>query len=261
MPCMSHTKKSDRNVFVFLWHKNLQYLWIHQALNNYCYWYLQCIVSVILLWPCEKPVDYFVFLIMFERILSLIDQEIIKPSNDLWPLQLKHRTPSDKMSKCKQRECDSLACRIPAASNQVVAWIYHEWKILKMFVPVSWILGTSEWTPVGLSPIDNFFQGEFFFSKGNKTLQFFCGKYLPLSFLWCCLDFKGLVGACGISVLCSLMRVYHFIQPCRWVYVKIFRDPQHHKNVNRYKLMWGWGGLVTPFEIFLTSKFNLLGSR
>ncbi|XP_029357476.1 transmembrane protein 82-like [Echeneis naucrates] len=51
-----------------------------------------------------------------------------------------------------------------------------------MFFPFSWILGTSEWLPFGLNPIDCFLQG--------------------------------LVGACGISVLCSLTRVYHFNQTC-----------------------------------------------
>ncbi|XP_071376874.1 transmembrane protein 82-like [Centroberyx affinis] len=51
-----------------------------------------------------------------------------------------------------------------------------------MFFPFSWILGTSEWTPFESSPIDCFFQG--------------------------------LVGACGISVLCNIMRVHLFIQTC-----------------------------------------------
>ncbi|XP_039972322.1 solute carrier family 25 member 34 isoform X3 [Xiphias gladius] len=53
---------------------------------------------------------------------------------------------------------------------------------IKMFLPFSWILGTSEWTPFDPNPIDCFL--------------------------------RGLVGACGISVLCNLMRVYHFIQTC-----------------------------------------------
>ncbi|XP_051804636.1 transmembrane protein 82-like [Acanthochromis polyacanthus] len=48
-----------------------------------------------------------------------------------------------------------------------------------MFFPLSWILGTSEWN---LNLVDCFF--------------------------------RGLVGACGISVLCNLMRVYNFIQTC-----------------------------------------------
>ncbi|XP_019957241.2 transmembrane protein 82-like [Paralichthys olivaceus] len=51
-----------------------------------------------------------------------------------------------------------------------------------MFLPFSWILGTSEWTLFNSNPIDCFFQG--------------------------------LVGACAISVLCSLMRVYYFLQTC-----------------------------------------------
>ncbi|XP_074491486.1 transmembrane protein 82-like [Sebastes fasciatus] len=51
-----------------------------------------------------------------------------------------------------------------------------------MFFPFSWILGAPEWTSFDSNPIDCFFQG--------------------------------LVGACGISVLCNLMRVYNFIQTC-----------------------------------------------
>ncbi|XP_070759178.1 transmembrane protein 82-like [Enoplosus armatus] len=51
-----------------------------------------------------------------------------------------------------------------------------------MFLPFSWILGSSEGMPFDSNPLDSFFQG--------------------------------LVGACGISVLCNLMRVYHFIQTC-----------------------------------------------
>ncbi|XP_044070162.1 transmembrane protein 82-like isoform X2 [Siniperca chuatsi] len=51
-----------------------------------------------------------------------------------------------------------------------------------MFLPFSWILRTSEWTPFDSNPIESFFQG--------------------------------FVGACGISVLCNLMRVYYFIQTC-----------------------------------------------
>lgn len=36
--------------------------------------------------------------------------------------------------------------------------------------------------------------------------------YEPLRCFPC---FKGLVGACGLSVLCNLMRVYYFTQTCR----------------------------------------------
>ncbi|KAE8298558.1 hypothetical protein D5F01_LYC03060 [Larimichthys crocea] len=49
-----------------------------------------------------------------------------------------------------------------------------------MFLPFPWILGTSESMPFDSNPIDSFFQG--------------------------------LVGACGISVVCNLMRVYYFLQ-------------------------------------------------
>uniref|UniRef100_A0A3Q1HU64 Uncharacterized protein n=1 Tax=Anabas testudineus TaxID=64144 RepID=A0A3Q1HU64_ANATE len=52
-----------------------------------------------------------------------------------------------------------------------------------MFLLLSWILGTSEWTPFFSNPVECFLQG--------------------------------LVGACGISVLYNLMRVYYFIQTCK----------------------------------------------
>ncbi|XP_036956418.1 transmembrane protein 82-like [Acanthopagrus latus] len=51
-----------------------------------------------------------------------------------------------------------------------------------MFLPFSWILGTSESSTFDSNPIDSYLQG--------------------------------LVGACGISVLCNLMRVNNFIQTC-----------------------------------------------
>ncbi|XP_026204126.1 transmembrane protein 82-like [Anabas testudineus] len=53
-----------------------------------------------------------------------------------------------------------------------------------MFLLLSWILGTSEWTPFFSNPVECFLQG--------------------------------LVGACGISVLYNLMRVYYFIQTCNY---------------------------------------------
>ncbi|XP_041671859.1 transmembrane protein 82-like [Cheilinus undulatus] len=51
-----------------------------------------------------------------------------------------------------------------------------------MLFPFFWILGTPEWAPFDSNPVDSFFQG--------------------------------LVGACAVSVLCNLMRVYFFIQTC-----------------------------------------------
>ncbi|CAG5981023.1 unnamed protein product [Menidia menidia] len=49
-----------------------------------------------------------------------------------------------------------------------------------MFFSCSWILELFEWTPFNSNPIDSFFQG--------------------------------LVGACGVSVLYNLLRVYYFVQ-------------------------------------------------
>uniref|UniRef100_A0A673CBJ2 Transmembrane protein 82 n=1 Tax=Sphaeramia orbicularis TaxID=375764 RepID=A0A673CBJ2_9TELE len=58
-----------------------------------------------------------------------------------------------------------------------------------MFFPFSWILGMFEWTLFDPNPVDCFF--------------------------------KGVVGACGISVLCSLMRVYYFLQHAVTVRLKL----------------------------------------
>ncbi|RVE73170.1 hypothetical protein OJAV_G00048220 [Oryzias javanicus] len=52
-----------------------------------------------------------------------------------------------------------------------------------MFFLFSWIRGLFEWTPFDSNPIDCFL--------------------------------RGLVSACGVSVLYNLLRVYHFIQTCR----------------------------------------------
>lgn len=58
-----------------------------------------------------------------------------------------------------------------------------------------------------------------FLFNGNKT--FLRGDSLCLFWTRFGVDyfvcFKGVVGACGISVLCNLMRLYHFTQRCRWV--------------------------------------------
>ncbi|XP_020557121.1 transmembrane protein 82 [Oryzias latipes] len=52
-----------------------------------------------------------------------------------------------------------------------------------MFFLFSWIRGIFEWTPLDSNPVDCFL--------------------------------RGLVSACGVSVLYNLLRVYHFIQTCR----------------------------------------------
>ncbi|XP_068598185.1 transmembrane protein 82-like [Brachionichthys hirsutus] len=67
--------------------------------------------------------------------------------------------------------------------------------VITMFLPFSWILGTSECTMFDSNPGDRFFQG--------------------------------LVGACGISVLCNVMRVYYFIETCSF--------PLHSDSENECK--------------------------
>uniref|UniRef100_A0A3Q2SUD4 Transmembrane protein 82 n=1 Tax=Fundulus heteroclitus TaxID=8078 RepID=A0A3Q2SUD4_FUNHE len=54
---------------------------------------------------------------------------------------------------------------------------------MTIFSPFSWILEIFQWTPFDPNPVDCFF--------------------------------KGLIGACGVSVLYNQMRVYHFFQACR----------------------------------------------
>ncbi|XP_070705301.1 transmembrane protein 82-like [Pempheris klunzingeri] len=85
-----------------------------------------------------------------------------------------------------------------------------------MFLPFSWILG-AEWTPSGSNPIDSFF--------------------------------RGLVGACGISVLCSLMRVNHFIQSCSKQ-----RSPSPGNPPS-----WNWRAALQFWS--LTVLLSLVGSR
>uniref|UniRef100_A0A674NHK4 Transmembrane protein 82 n=1 Tax=Takifugu rubripes TaxID=31033 RepID=A0A674NHK4_TAKRU len=45
-----------------------------------------------------------------------------------------------------------------------------------------------------------------------ETLSVYSGHVFGLIFFFVC--FEGVVGACGISVLCNLMRLYHFTQTC-----------------------------------------------
>ncbi|MEQ2187244.1 hypothetical protein GOODEAATRI_002695 [Goodea atripinnis] len=53
---------------------------------------------------------------------------------------------------------------------------------MKIFFPFFWILDIFQWTPFDSNPVDSFL--------------------------------KGLIGACGVSILYNLMRVYNFIQAC-----------------------------------------------
>ncbi|XP_045931778.1 transmembrane protein 82-like isoform X1 [Micropterus dolomieu] len=93
-----------------------------------------------------------------------------------------------------------------------------------MFFPFSWIPGTYEWTPFDSNPIDFFFQG--------------------------------LVGACGISVLCNLMRVYHFIETCSDSESET-ESKQRSKPGNPLRASW-----KTALQFWLlTVLLSLVGSR
>lgn len=87
-----------------------------------------------------------------------------------------------------------------------------------MFLPL--ILGTTGWTPFDSKPFDCFLQGlitSFLWLWLNSqhflmSCLLFTGLFLVVFF------FKGLVGACGISVLYNLLRVYNFVQNSKWVH-------------------------------------------
>uniref|UniRef100_A0A3B3UKC7 Transmembrane protein 82 n=1 Tax=Poecilia latipinna TaxID=48699 RepID=A0A3B3UKC7_9TELE len=96
---------------------------------------------------------------------------------------------------------------------------------MNIFSPFVWILDIFQWTPFDSNPVDCFF--------------------------------KGLVGACGVSVLCNLMRVYNFIQVCsdpdtqsrdRWM-SSSFRNPLRRR----------WRAVVQFW--FLTGVLSLVGCR
>ncbi|XP_028303196.1 transmembrane protein 82-like [Gouania willdenowi] len=91
-----------------------------------------------------------------------------------------------------------------------------------MFSPFRWILGFSEWMPFESSPVD-------------------------------CL-LQGVVGACGISVMCNLMRLYYFIQTCN--------DCQtvNGSKSSAASSLWGtWRSRVQFW--FLTGILSLVGIR
>ncbi|XP_053171494.1 transmembrane protein 82-like [Scomber japonicus] len=94
---------------------------------------------------------------------------------------------------------------------------------IKMFLPYSWILGTSEWMPFDSNPVDCFFQG--------------------------------LVGACGVSVLCNLMRVYFFSQTCSDSEIE-----SKQRSLSPSSLLRGnWGTTVQFWS--LAVLLSLVGSR
>ncbi|XP_041801566.1 transmembrane protein 82-like [Chelmon rostratus] len=94
-----------------------------------------------------------------------------------------------------------------------------------MFLPFSWFLGTPEWTPFNSNPLNSFFQG--------------------------------LVGACGISVLCNLLRVYHFIQTCSDSESETESKPRSSSTVSPLRGNWK---IVVQFWS-LVVLLSLVGSR
>ncbi|KAM7422602.1 hypothetical protein PAMA_010577 [Pampus argenteus] len=94
-----------------------------------------------------------------------------------------------------------------------------------MFFPFSWVLGTFEWTPFNSNPVDCFFQG--------------------------------LVGACGVSVLCNMMRVYYFIQSCSDSETET--ESKQRSSLLGSPLRGNWRTAVQFWS--LTVLLSLVGSR
>ncbi|XP_067360543.1 transmembrane protein 82-like [Channa argus] len=86
-----------------------------------------------------------------------------------------------------------------------------------------WILGSSEWTAFGSNPLESFLQG--------------------------------LVGACGISVLCNLLRVYYFIETCN----NSESETKQRSSSPRSFLTVSWRAALQFW--FLTVLLSLVGSR
>nr|XP_033939425.1 transmembrane protein 82-like [Pseudochaenichthys georgianus] len=94
-----------------------------------------------------------------------------------------------------------------------------------MFFPFSWILGIFEWIILDSNPLDCFFQG--------------------------------LVGACGIAVLCNLLRVYNFIQTCSDSETET--ESKQNSSPTGSRLRGNW---TTSLQFwFLTVLLSLVGSR
>lgn len=166
---------------------------------------------------------------------------------------------------------------------RLVVWCSRETlslPLMNMF-PFSWILRPSDAKQISLNPVDSCFQGEVSFN-GNKT--FLRGDSFCLFWTRFWVDvfvcFKGVVGACGILVLCDLMRLYHFTQTCRWVCSVELQRGQQNIAVRRkhtFKIylnlqaidyfyekpvslsnIW-WAPIFLRFVFFLASYFLLSG--
>lgn len=122
-------------------------------------------------------------------------------TRDLWPLPLSQTWWAQIQREGNRRKCWSL----------IVLMVWWSSGMLPLsprmdVLPFSWIWGLSDTRKLSLSAIDSCS----LLSNSNKI--FFCGNRFSvyfayifgrgLAFYFC---FKGLVGACGISVLCSLM--------------------------------------------------------
>ncbi|XP_037535429.1 transmembrane protein 82-like [Nematolebias whitei] len=94
-----------------------------------------------------------------------------------------------------------------------------------LFFPFSWILDLFQWTPFDLNPVDSFCQG--------------------------------LIGACGISVLYNLMRVYNFIQACSDSHSE--HGSKRRPSLNRNPLRKNWRASLQFWS--LTVLLSLVGLR
>ena len=90
-----------------------------------------------------------------------------------------------------------------------------------MFSPFSLFVSAFEWLPFHSISIDSFIQGKLDLLSIIKCVNYFSSKLYsgiltlhPGGFIIC----VGVVGACGITVLCNVMRVYFFLQACRSVW-------------------------------------------
>ncbi|XP_041836869.1 transmembrane protein 82-like [Melanotaenia boesemani] len=96
---------------------------------------------------------------------------------------------------------------------------------MKVFFLFNWIMDFSEWTPFDSNPIDFFLQG--------------------------------LVGACGVSVLYNLVRVYNFIQTCSDSDINSRGKQRSSSSVNPLRRNWR---AALQFWC-LTVLLSLVGSR
>ncbi|XP_059185789.1 transmembrane protein 82-like [Centropristis striata] len=94
-----------------------------------------------------------------------------------------------------------------------------------MFFPFSWILGSFEWMFFDSNPVDCFF--------------------------------LGVVGACGVSVLCNLTRVYNFLQSCSDSETETESKPRSPSHGSQQRGNW-----TTSLQFWsLAVLLSLVGSK